>query len=322
MTVGPIRTTSGPGWTYPRGRKGRRMVRAARSGRPCPDGGHRDLRVAVGSGGPGSIAVSTVSRPCGRGVCVVAASDPAQPRRGLGRCRLPGHRASGAPARLAPADVPPIPADGGRDGPKVVGDDDEESRHALGPGWLLAGVQGDRHVDRFAGDRDLSVVRRSGCRADARRKPDESAKALAAKRRAGQPAAAEGTPCGSRLFARGRNILVAHAGDGRRVPENESRRSRRRSGPGRWRASRTLSAKGRSGGGGLRALKRGRSAWPLGRTPTTGSTVKPRMGLEHVRDRQAEPVGCEHAAAIRARAPRPAARRARGRPTRCGAHAS
>ena len=110
----------------------------------------------------------------------------------------------------------------GRDGPKVVLYDYEQTRQAAHPRRFLSGFEGYLHVDGYAGYHDLPGVKLVGCWAHARRKFDEAVKALPAKRRAGQTAAEEGLAHCNRLFGIERRIGDASPEERRRVREADS----------------------------------------------------------------------------------------------------
>ena len=110
----------------------------------------------------------------------------------------------------------------GRDGPKAVLYDYEQTREGVHPKRFLSGFEGYLHVDGYAGYHDLPGVKLVGCWAHARRKFDEAVKALPAKRRAGTTAAQEGLSYCNELFRIERKIRDAGPDDRRRVRATES----------------------------------------------------------------------------------------------------
>jgi len=112
----------------------------------------------------------------------------------------------------------------GRDGPKVVLYDYEETRAGRCPRAFLEGFAGYLHVDGYAGYHDLPGVKLVGCWAHARRRYDEAVNGLPPKGRTGKTAAEEGLSYCNRLFEIERKVHDSTPEERRRVREEESRR--------------------------------------------------------------------------------------------------
>ena len=97
----------------------------------------------------------------------------------------------------------------GRAGPPIVLYDYKTTRASKHPRRFLSGFRGYLHVDGYAGYNGLPEITLVGCWAHARRKFDESLKALPAEQRGAAVAAKEGLDFCNRLFAIERDILEA-----------------------------------------------------------------------------------------------------------------
>jgi pimeloyl-ACP methyl ester carboxylesterase len=97
----------------------------------------------------------------------------------------------------------------GRDGPAIILYDYQTTRASKHPRQFLSGFKGYLHVDGYAGYNGLPDINLVGCWAHARRKFDESLKALPAGQRNAPVAAKEGLEFCNQLFAIEREIHEA-----------------------------------------------------------------------------------------------------------------
>jgi transposase len=97
----------------------------------------------------------------------------------------------------------------GRDGPAIILYDSQTTRASKHPRQFLSGFKGYLHVDGYAGYNGLPDINLVGCWAHARRKFDESLKALPAGQRNAPVAAKEGLEFCNQLFAIEREIHEA-----------------------------------------------------------------------------------------------------------------